>query len=119
MPSPPRELRKQRCIMTTESEWEMITDRARRAGRTNSRFIVESILETAERQPAVAETAETPPVLSTGVQQRMALAMLVIARIEEQRLRDMGATALWDQLVAEETEFLDCEGLFSMEAQHG
>ncbi|MCY3873383.1 MAG: hypothetical protein OXF88_03705 [Rhodobacteraceae bacterium] len=115
----PRELRKQRCIMTTDSEWEMITGRARRAGMTNSRFIVERILQAVERQPAVAESADAPPVLRPGVQQRMALAMLVLARIEEQRLRDTGGTALWDRLVAEETEYLDCEDLLPGEARHG
>ncbi len=119
MASLPKKLRKQRCIMTTDSEWEMITGRARRAGKTNSRFIVERMLEAAERQPAVAEPADTRPALSPGIQQRMALAMLVLARIEEQRLRDTGAAALWDRLVAEETEFLDCEDLLPGEARHG
>lgn len=118
MTSLPRELRKQRCIMTTDSEWEVITGRARRAGKTNSRFIVERMLEAAERQPAVAETADTPPVLSPGVQQRMALALLVLARIEEHRLRDTGAAALWDQLVAEETGFLDSEGFLPRDPRH-
>ena len=121
MTSLPRELRKSRCIMTTDSEWEMITGRARRAGKSYSRFIVEHILQAPERQPATAEPAdtETLPVLSLGVQQRMALALLVLARIEERRLRDTGAAALWDRLVAEETEFLDCEDLLPGEARHG
>ena len=113
----PRELRKQRCIMTTDSEWEAITSRAGRAGMTYSRFIVERTLGSGEQQQPVA--AEPPPVLPPGVQQRIALAMLVLARIEEQRLRDTGAAALWDRLVAEETEFLDSEDLLSKDRGNG
>lgn len=101
--------------MTTDSEWEMITSRARRAGMNNSRFIVERTLDAGEQQPVAAENS---PVLPAGVQQRMALALLVLARIEEQRLRDTGAAALWDQLVAEETGFLDSEGLLPGESRH-
>ena len=112
----PRELRKQRCIMTTDSEWEAITSRAGRAGMTISQFMVRRTLDGEERQPVVAES---PPVLPPGVQQRIALAMLVLARIEEQRLRDTGAAALWDRLVAEETEFLDSEDLLSRDRGNG
>ena len=115
MTSPPRERRKQRCITTTDSEWELITSRAKRASMTNSRFIVERTLDAGEQHPVAAET---PPVLPAGVRQRMALALLVLARVEEQRLRDTGASALWDQLVAEETEFLDSEGLLPGDPRH-
>ena len=51
MTSLPGKHRKQRCAMTTDSDREMITGRARRASITNSRFIIERMLETSERQP--------------------------------------------------------------------
>ena len=100
----PRELRKQRCIMTTDSEWEAITGRAKRAGMTNSRFIVRAYARCAGEQPngrSRNHLLSCRPVSSSV----MAVAMLVLARIEEQRLRDTGAAALWDRLVEEETEY--------------
>ncbi len=104
----PKERRKRRCITATDSEWRMITSRAGRAGTTNSRFMVGRALDAPEQQPVAPDT---PPVLPAGVQWRMALAMLVLARIEERRIRDGGADELWDRLIAEEREFLDAEKL--------
>ena len=59
----PRELRKQRCIMTTDSQWEAITSRAGRAGMTISQFMVRRTLDGEERQPVAADP---PPVLPPG-----------------------------------------------------
>ncbi|MDE2914161.1 MAG: hypothetical protein OXL68_14690 [Paracoccaceae bacterium] len=112
MAQPPEGRRRQRSIMTTDSEWELITSRARRAGMTTSQFIVHRTLDAAD--PSLA--AATPPGPPPGVQRRMALAMLVIARIEERRLRDAGNDSIWDQLVAEESAFLDSEDLMGSES---
>lgn len=99
----PRETRRQRCIMTSDSEWQMITSLADRAGMSNSRFLVERALESRDPEPS----SEFPP----EVRRRLALALLVLARIEEKRLADAGAAAVWDGITAEESDWLDAEFL--------
>ena len=101
----PKDHRRQRCITATDSEWAMITSRARSAGTSNSRFLVGRAFEPAVTAPA---TDTAPGFLPPGVQQRVALAMLMLLRIEEHRLRSAeGGAALWEQLMTEETQFLD------------
>ena len=91
--------------MTTDSEWEMIGALAGRAGISVSRFLVERALESRDPAP---ET-EAPSALPPEVRRRTALAMLVLARVEERRMADAGAKAFWDGLVAEECAWLDAE----------
>ena len=99
----PRERTRQRCVMTTDSEWEMIGALAGRAGKSNSRFLVERALEPREPPP------EAPSGLPPEVRRRMALAMLVLARVEERRMADAGANSIWDDIVAGESAWLDAE----------
>ena len=101
----PRERTRQRCVMITDSEWEMITSLAGRAGMSNSRFLVERALESREPAPEVGAPSGFPP----EVRRRMALGLLVLARVEERRVADAGAKAFWDGLVAEESVWLDAE----------
>jgi len=101
----PRERTRQRCVMTTDSEWEMIGALARRAGLSNSRFLVERALESREPAPEAGSPSGLPP----EVRRRMALAMLVLARVEKRRIADAGATGVWDRIVAEESAWLDAE----------
>ena len=103
----PREKRKGRCVMTTDSEWQMITSLADRAGMTNSRFLVERALESREPAEEAGPNSGYPP----EVRRRMALALLVLARVEEKRMADTGASAVWDGLAAEESAWLDAEFL--------
>ena len=91
--------------MTTDSEWEMIGALAGRAGMSVSRYLVERALES--REPA--HEAGTPSALSPEVRRRTALAMLVLARVEEGRMAEAGAQAFWDGVVAEESAWLDAE----------
>ena len=99
----PKERTRQRCVMTTDSEWEMIGALAGRAGKSNSRFLVERALE--PREPP----REAPSGLPPEVRRRMALAMLVLARVEERRMADAGANSIWDDIVAWESAWLDAE----------
>ena len=99
----PRERTRQRCVMTTDSEWEMIGALAGRAGKSNSRFLVERALEPREPPP------EAPSGLPPEVRRRVALAMLVLARVEERRMADAGANSVWDDIVAGESAWLDAE----------
>lgn len=101
----PKERTRQRCVMTTDSEWEMIGALAGRAGLSISRFLVGRALESRDPAPE----AEAPSGLPPEVRRRTALAMLVLARIEERRLADAGATAVWDDVVAAESAWLDAE----------
>ena len=105
MAGTPRERTRQRCVMTTDSEWEMIGALARRAGLSNSRFLVERALESRDPAPEAGSRSGFPP----EVRRRMALAMLVLARVEERRIADAGATGVWDAIVAEESAWLDAE----------
>ena len=101
----PRERTRQRCVMTTDSEWEMIGALAGRAGLSISRFLVERALESRDPVPE----AEAPSGLPPEVRRRTALATLVLARVEERRLADAGAKAFWDDVVAREGAWLDAE----------
>jgi len=101
----PRERTRQRCVMTTNSEWEMIGALARRAGMSNSRFLVERALASRDPAPEAGSPSGFPP----EVRRRMALAMLVLARVEERRIADAGATGVWDAIVTEESAWLDAE----------
>lgn len=101
----PKERTRQRCVMATDSEWEMIGALAGRAGMSNSRFLVERALERREPAPDAGTQSGLPP----EVNRRVALAMLALARIEELRLEDAGAKALWDDIVARESVWLDAE----------
>ncbi len=101
----PREKTRQRCVMTTDSEWEMIGALARRAGLSNSRFLVERALDSRDPAPEAVAPSGLPP----EVRRRMALAMLVLARVEKRRIADAGATDVWDRIVAEESAWLDAE----------
>ncbi len=106
-PNPPEERRSQRSIMTTESEWRIITSRAERAGMTASQFLVHRALDAGESPLSDA----IPPATLPGVQRRLALATLVMARIEEMRMRTSGEDYVWEKLVEEESAFLDSEDL--------
>ena len=105
MAGTPRERTRQRCVMTTDSEWEMIGALAGRAGLSISRFLVERALESREPAPEAGSSSGFPP----EVRRRMALAMLVLARVEERRIAEASATPVWDRIVAEESAWLDAE----------
>ena len=105
MAGTPRERTRQRCVMAADSEWEMIGALARRASMSNSLFLVERALESREPPPEADAPSGFPP----EVRRRMALAMLVLARVEERRIADAGVTGVWDAIVAEESAWLDAE----------
>jgi len=63
--------------MTTDSEWEMIGALAGRAGMSVPRFLVERALESRDPAPEAGAPSALPP----EVRRRMALAVLVLARV--------------------------------------
>ena len=92
------EKRKARCIMATDTEWQRITGRARKAGLPISRYAVQRLLE------PVGEAAAPP-----GLLRHAARDLRVLVRIEERRFREEGAGAGWDELVGGVEAELDGE----------
>ncbi len=72
--------RRQHAIMVTDSEWVRLTERARAAGMPVSRFIVHRL---AEEDPA---PDRGPGGLPAAVWRRVAREVLLLGRIEEQRM---------------------------------
>ena len=62
----PRERTRQRCVMTTDSEWEMIRALAGRDGMSNSRFLVERALESRAHAPEAGSPCGFPPHPEAG-----------------------------------------------------
>ena len=95
------ERRRQRCIMATDTEWQVIGARARAAGLTISRHVVQRLAG-----PAAGTAAPPGAVLQAARDLR------VLVKIEERRFRDEGATDAWEELVAEAAAETDGEEAF-------
>lgn len=94
--------RRTRCITATDSEWQEIGARARKAGLPVSRFVVQRLTEPAD------EVAAPVP----GVSRQVALDLRVLLRIEERRFREEGKLEDWDELIAGAGAELDGEEAF-------
>lgn len=103
----PGRKRKQRCIMTTDSEWQRLREQARAAGMSTSRYIVHRLSEpTVEPELPI----EATPALPLGVQLRVARELLVLAEMERLRMGEgRDGEDLWGQAVAEVDAWLDAE----------
>ena len=88
--------RRQRAVMATDAEWEMIARRAQAGGMELSRFIVHRTL--------------MPDALPREVMRRAVREMLVMAWIEERRLQDSGAGDAWENAGAAVDDWLESEG---------
>ncbi len=84
MSSRPAERRKQHAVMTTASEWARIRELAADAGMDLSRYIV--------------HRASAPDPLPGAVLRRAVRELLLLARIEQQRMADMGLEERWNAL---------------------
>ncbi len=84
--------RKARVVMATDSEWQIIGERAEKARMSTSGFVVERALATAER--------ESDDNLPAPLRRRVARDVLVLSRIEELRYRETGKTGAWEEIVA-------------------
>ncbi len=92
--------RRQRAVMATDTEWEMITGRAQAAGMELSRFIVHRTL--------------MPDALPREVMRRAVRETLIMARIEERRLQDSGAGDAWERASAAVDDWLESEGALAL-----
>ena len=108
MASEPGHRRRQRCIMTTDSEWLRIREQASAAGMSTSRYIVHRLTGPAARS---ASTVAGPlATLPMEVQLRLARDLLVIAKIEELRTSgEEGGVGFWRDAVAEAEAWLNSE----------
>ncbi len=91
--------RKQRAIMATDSEWQVIRERAQAAGMPISRFIVERLTEKEQQMSA----------LPASILRRMAREVLVLSRIEELRLSGHESADVWKAVGDEVDAWLDKE----------
>ena len=88
--------RRQRAVMATDAEWERIGRAAAESGMDLSRFVIHRALDW---DPLPAE------VLRRAVRE-----MLVLARLEERRLRGAGAGKIWEDACDAVDEWIDREG---------
>ena len=89
--------RRQRAVMATDAEWERIGRAAAESGMDLSRFVIHRALDW---DPLPAE------VLRRAVRE-----MLVLARLEERRLRGAGAGKIWEDTCDAVDEWIDREGM--------
>ncbi len=86
------DMRKAHIVMATDSEWQIIGERAKTARMLISRFMVERAL-------VVTET-ESDDSLSAPLRRRVARDVLVLSRVEELRYQHAGDTETWEEIVA-------------------
>jgi len=84
--------RKARVVMATDSEWQMISERAEKARMSTSGFIVDRAL--------AATARESDDNLPTPLRRRVARDVLILSRVEELRYRAAGEAGAWEEIVA-------------------
>ena len=80
--------RRQRAVMATDSEWEVLRERAAAAGMDISRFILERL--------AAPATPEAAP--DDGALARIERTVLMLEEVERERMVRNGAAATWAEL---------------------
>ena len=73
---------RQRAVMASDAEWEMVGRVAKRRGMDRSRYLIHRAL--------------MPDALSTEVLRRAVRELLVLSLVEERRLREAGAGQAWE-----------------------
>ncbi len=85
------EKRKARVVMATDSEWQIISERAEKSRMSTSGFIIDR---------AIAAAGESDDSLPIPLCRRVARDVLVLSRVEELRHQQAGETAAWAELIA-------------------
>ena len=73
---------RQRAVMASDAEWEMVGRVAKGRGMDRSRYLIHRAL--------------MPDALSTEVLRRAVRELLVLSLVEERRLREAGAGQAWE-----------------------
>ena len=98
----PEGKRRQRAVLMTDNEWELIGGRARRAGMPVSRYIAHRLAGPVER-PAVADPS--PDLL-----RRVLREVTILSQIEQQRMANReGEEETWRQVAARVDALLEAE----------
>ena len=92
-------VRRQRAVMATDAEWERVNRAADAADMETSRFVIHRTL--------------TPDAMPVEVLRRAVREVLVLALLEERRLREMGAGDAWDDASASVDDWLEREGVLA------
>ena len=87
---------RQRAVMASDAEWVRIGQRAKAAGMERSRYVVGRALG--------------DEGLGFAVRHRALRQSLVLAVLEERRLREAGAGRVWDEACAAVDAWLEREG---------
>ena len=95
MSGSPGARRTQHAVMATASEWARIRDLAAQAGMDISRYVV--------------HRATVPDPLPDAVMRRAVRELLLLARIEQQRMADLGLEERWQALGDAVDAWLDRE----------
>ena len=97
--------RRQRAVMATDSEWERIGSAAQASGMEISRFIVQRAL--------------MPDSLPPEVMRRAVREMLVLSKLEERRLREVGGGEAWEAACDAVDDWLEREGALDVLSDPG
>ena len=87
---------RQRAVMASDAEWEMVGQVAKRGGMDRSRFLIYRAL--------------MPDALPTGVLRRAVRELLVLSLLEERRLREAGAGQAWENACDAVDAWIESEG---------
>ena len=87
---------RQRAVMASDSEWEMVGRIAKRHSMDRSRYLIHRAL--------------MPDALSTEVLRRAVRELLVLSLVEERRLREAGAGHAWEDACDAVDAWIDREG---------
>ena len=90
-----RATRRQRAVMASDSEWNLITERAERAGMELSRYIVHA--------------STRPEALPATLLRRVVREVVLLSRLEQVRWEDLGAEGRWRELGDEVDDWLERE----------
>ena len=98
------EKRRARSVMATDSEWQRIREAAAAAGLSISDYVLRVLLT-----PPPAPSDDADQALPSGVQLRVARAVLVLECIEWLRLERADMGAAWEEIVTEVDGWLEGE----------
>ena len=87
---------RQRAVMASDAEWEIVGRAAKRRGMDRSRYLIYRAL--------------MPDALSTEVLRRAVRELLVLSLVEERRLREAGAGQAWEDTCDAVDAWIDSEG---------
>ena len=96
--------KRQRAVMATDSDWQMVRERAEAAGMDVSRFIVERLtapVEVPEDRAAVRDLA--------GAVARIERTVRVLWEVEKRRVEDGAGPETWELLVRRAGARVDAE----------